>query len=366
MATPRFRDLSPEEAASVVDAFLGNESAVEFTEKVAGQNFTATVNPDRSIDLGVKSSGAKISSGVFPSLEAALKNHHPSVDRSVTYKFEVVKKEARPDFIEYPLTADVTAIEFSGAMTRAVAESLNSGQDEVKFLVKRDIVKDVKSLVSDPMDADKLRSFRDEVLRGSRPSKAVTHDVENILMGLVDSGKSPSSLGGGRIEGLFGMSGGRSFKFPSRAYADLQLMQAKFYAVVKSNRVRNVVGRFESAVDDPMSDRAVSDVIEYIDKFSATPPLPGFRVFFKREELQRLKAMLDKYMSGDASTGKRLASEFFRRVANKSEWVSSNEIDSGKIEKNESKQPVSNKYRHSLQLLREAVRQHIGNMRKSF
>jgi hypothetical protein len=323
MPTPRFRDLSPEAAASVVDAFLGGETTAEFTEKMAGQHLTAIVKPDGSVDYAIKTGSPTGGGGYFPDLEEALERHHPPVKKTVRYQFEVLKKSKRPDYIDYPLSAAVTAVEYGGVMSKAVADALNAAQTSVVFYTKDSIRKAVGGIVSDPETKKILKSFRRKAASGSA-TKAETLEVEELLMDLVDSGKIPPTLGGSRMEGLFGtVTGGRGFKIPSRSYADLQLRQAKFYAIVRADRERETIARFKTAAADPSSDKAVSDVLEYIDYMSSGGPGPGFKVFFTHAEIDSLKTLADSYRGGNAAAGKKLAADFFKRVANRTAWVSS-------------------------------------------
>lgn len=357
MATPRFRDLTPLEAAAVVDAFLGNADGVEFTEKFAGQHLTAEVSPDGTVQYAVKSYGKLGRGGYFPPIENALENHHPAVSSPVTYSFEVLRKGKRPDFIDYPLKSDFTAVEYTGKMTPDVADSLNGGQDAVRFMTKSDIRKDVSGVVTDPATRSRLQDFKAAAEAG-RPSPQHTAEIEGILMDLVDSGRVPSSLGGRSMEGLFGTASGRGFKVPSKAYADLQRDQAKFYAVVKSRRVRDAVNRFSTSASDPSSDRLVTDLLTHVDKMSSTRVPPGFRTFFTREEYGALKKMADEYRAGSAPAGRNLATTFFRRVQDKEKWATSDVQETRRI--NDSNRQLSHKSRF-VRLIREYVRRHLGD-----
>lgn len=331
MTTPRFRDLPPAAAVTVLDAFLGGDSPVEFTEKLAGQNFTVQVSPGGRIRYAIKSHGGRFGGGgYFPDLEDALEAYHPPVSSPVTYNFEVLKKHRRPDYIDYPLTAPVTAVEFSGAMSPATADDLNSSQRSVKFLTKDDIRKKVDGLIDDPAHLEVLGSLRDRLKLGGVVRKADMQAAETILMDLVDSGKVPSTLGSKRMEGLFGHSPGTGgFKVPSKKYTDLQVKQAGFYAIVRGHHQREAAARFPAVVADPSSDKMVSNVLDYVDYIASGGPGPGFKVFLTTGEARQLKAFADAYRSGDASAGLKLGRQFFDRVASKESWVSSSEVSEG-------------------------------------
>ena len=321
MPTPRFRDLSPEAQASVVGAFLGGDSAAEFTEKLAGQHFTAIVRPDGEVEYSIKT-GSRGQGGYFPGVESALENFHPKVKKTVAYQFEILKKSKRPDYIDYPLKSDVTAVEYSGAMTPEIASVLNRSQTDVLFKTKESIKMNVSGVIEDPAVKKKLSGFMRKASSG-KASKDDALAAEALPMDRGDGGKFPSSLGGPRLEGLFGTVSGRGFKIPSKTYSDLQTRQAKFYAVVRSGKAAAAVARFSAAVEDPEADRLVSDVLDYVDHMSSTKVAQGYKVFFAPEEMGDLKSLADEYRKGSLQAGKKLARSFFQRVADRSSWVSS-------------------------------------------
>lgn len=319
MSTPRFRDLSPVEAASVVDSFLGERPDVDFTEKLAGQHLTATFDPATGWRYTIKS-GESSSGGYFPDVEEALEEHHPRT-RPVKYTFEVLKKRRRPDYIAYDLKNDVAA-EYSGTMTPEAARRLNSAQDSVTFLTRDDIRKPVAGLLVDPKTRNVLKKFSAAAKVG-RASRAEKIAIESILMDLVDSEKMSSAAGGPRVEGLFGLVGRQGFKIPSKKYADVQLLQAKFYALARRLGAHGVAARFDAAGGDPNADQVVKDVIDYVDYMASDGPGPGFKVFFGPAEATKLKALADSYLSGVLAAGRKLANIFMNRVSDRSSWVAS-------------------------------------------
>lgn len=326
MPTPRFENLTPEESIAVLDAFLGRDSSAQFTEKLAGQHITARVSPPRKVAYAIKSHGGRFGgSGYFPDVESALEQYHPTVSAPVVYNFEVIRTSRRPDYIDYPVKK-LTAIEYTGILTKETADLLNSSQKRVSFLTKDDIKRDVRSLVTDPAQRSKLEDVRQRLSAGEPVSTAQKREIAAILEDLVDAGKVPSSLGGPRIEGLFGQVGPSGFKIPSKSYADIQRRQAKFYAASKKRDSYKYPSRFANAVSDPASDGLVSDVLEYIDYMASGGPGPGFRVFFSALEAKDLKRLSDAYRSGDASAGSQLAREFFDRISDRDSWAASGNV----------------------------------------
>jgi hypothetical protein len=354
MPTPRFRDLSPAAAASVVSAFLGGESSAEFTEKLAGQHLTATSKTGGRWHFSIKT-GESGSGGFFPEVEYALNKFHPKSNVPLTYQFEIVNRRDRPDYIDYDLKSDA-AVEYTGVMTPDVAATLNAKQKSVKFLTKSDISKPVGSLAGDPETKTALKKFVSDAKKATKMPKARMLEIESLLMDLIDKGKIPSSLGGPRIEGLFGTSEGTGFKIPSKAYSELQLQQARFYAIVRSYKVRETLKRFKDAVKNPEGDRVVSDVLDYIDKLAAGGPGPGFRVFFSPEEARRLQPLSTKYREGNAQSGVRLAQTLFDRITDRVSWASSGVQEAAEISSRNKTHIPSSDNRENAETLREWIR----------
>ena len=317
MPTRRFSDLSPAEQLDVLDAFLGTSEKVDFTEKLAGQHLTLIVHPDGSVEHVGKFGGK---SGLFPAVNKAIKNYHPSVANDVRYEFEVLKKDFRSDFINYPIEKDAIVVELTGQMPKSIVDVLNSSQDQIGFMSRDAIKKKVGGLAIDSDVVEDLTLYRDMISAGTHPPKPEAKRIELILMELINSGKLPSSLGSAAIEGLFGNVASGGFKIPSKSYADLQRDQSKFFAVMRKTPMATLKARFASAVSNPSSDRLVSDVLEYIEKMSTKETPRGFRVYFSKQELTNLKALSEEYRSGSVAAGVELAETFFKRVQNKSSW----------------------------------------------
>lgn len=320
MPTPRFRNLNPAAAIQVVNAFLGGESSVRFTEKLAGQHFAATINPDGSVSFTKKSGEAKGS--IFPTVEKALQNNHPTVSRPTEYSFEIVRKSNRPDFIDYDLSHEITAVEYSGNMTKSVADSLNAAQEDAFFMTRQDIVRPVEGVSLSPDERALLQAFIDTAKSG-KPTKQQYLEAEDLLSQIVDRGDTPSSLGGKRIEGLFGTAEGVGFKIPSKVYSEIQALQAKFYAYTKTGGVKKLYDRFYQAAGRPQTDTIVQDLVDYINILKRNPPPTGFRVFFAQDELKYLRHLTNRLLLGDQDAAKKLARLFFARVGDKASWAAS-------------------------------------------
>lgn len=348
MPTRRFSALRPNEMRDVIDAFLGSPSRSQFTEKLAGQHMALTVLPDGEVEYVGKGGKTSVGGGIFPQVTRALRNNHPSVQKPVPYRFEVLKKTGRSDFIDYPIEKDFTAVELTGQLDQATADQLNGGQGDVLFLPKDAIKKSAASYVKDPQTKEVLQAFRSDLSGDGRPSKESAEQIEQVLMSVVDSGGVPSSLGSEQIEGLFGQGESGSFKIPSKKYDELQKDQSRFVAIVRRVPMKDIESRFQNAVDDPTADRFVSDVLDYVDKMASVKLPKGFRTFFSPAEMSGLSGLAAAYRSGDVDAGTQLVKQFFKRVNTKSDWVSTGVQESVFING-----------------LRELVREHLKSLRKS-
>lgn len=325
MPTRRFSDLSQQEQIDVIDEFLGSSKGVEFTEKLAGQHMSVVVHPDGVVEYLGK--GGSRSGGEFSPILTVLRRFHPPVLSSVAYEFEVLKKDVRPDFIHYPLKKDFTVVDLSGEMEDDVAREMSSQQPRVEFVPKSAIRKSVAPTLKDPGARKTLTDYRDALEAGRRRTKSDAQHIESLLMDLIDRGVVPSTLGSSAIEGLFGTTSGGGFKIPTASYAEIQRDQSKFFAVARSVPMDTIKRRFAAAVDNPMADRMVSDVIKYIEKMSTKEPSRGFRTYFSKQEILDLKNLADVYASGDAGAGEELAELFFDRVKDRGSWVATESVD---------------------------------------
>lgn len=314
MPTPRFKNLVAKDAIQVLDAFLGKQSLASFTEKIAGQNLIVIVDPTGEVLTTSKAAG-RTAKGMMPPVSDALEKYFSinPPEKSVRFSFEVLRKKGRPDYIDYQLPKDWVAIEFSGILTPDVAAELNSMQDDVAFFTTRDIRKPVSGLLT-PEQSKILSNVRDLLSNGATPSKEDIASAEAILMDLLDSGKIPSTVGGVRIEGLFGNIGDTGFKIPSKKYDEIQRLQAGLYGAVKTMNKTAFVKRFE---DDLPGDKLVKQVRDYLSTVSTSRFDPGFRLFFSPTEATNLRSF----------SPKELGTSFYDRVKSKN-WVTTTQLES--------------------------------------
>jgi len=320
MPTRRFSDLKPIGMTAVLDAFLGAPSRSQFTEKLAGQHMALTVLPGGDVEYVGKGGKTTVGGGLFPAVTRALKNNHPPVGAPVSYRFEVLKKTGRSDFIDYPVVRDFTVVDLSGQLDQTTADQLSGEQGSVLFLPKEALRKTASSYVKDPKDKGELQAFREELAAGGRPSRDRVEQIEQLLMAVVDSGGVPTALGSERIEGLFGQVDGATFKIPAKQYDQLQKDQSKFVGIARRVPMKDIEQRFQNAAEDPARDRFVSDVIEYVEKMSSAKLPRGFKTFFSPAEMPGLASLAAAYRGGDLKAGTELARTFFRRVNSKADW----------------------------------------------
>jgi len=327
MPTRRFSDLTPVEQVEVLDSFLGTSGKVSFTEKLAGQHLRVVVNPDQTITYIGKGGTITKGGGLFPQVNSVLKKFHPKVNEPITYRFEVLKKYDRSDFIDYPLKKDFTAVELSGIMTQDIADTLNTSQISVEFLTRQMIEKNLSGVSISEDVKKELENYRQILLKKNKTTKSLAKNIELILMNLIDDGSIPSTLGGHQIEGLFGITSSGEFKIPTTSYSNIQKDQAKFFAVMRNLPMSTIEDRFVVAVNDPNADRMVSDVLEYIDKMSRIEITKGFRTYFSSDEIKKLKKISDDYRNQEIDSSERqiiginLANQFFNRVKKKESWI---------------------------------------------
>ena len=314
MSTLRFKDLKPKEAIQVIDSFIGNESIANFTEKLAGQNFIVTIKPDGNVSTTSKKLKG-VEANIFPHLREIIKLFHPKVTSEIEYTFEVLKKQGRPDYIDYVLQRDFTLIEFSGNLTQSVTDILNSSQEKAIFYTKQSIKKSISSTAS-PEHKDYLEKIKDRLLSGERLNKSEMEKVDIVLSTILDQGGYISSFGG-RIEGLFGDVGGTKFKVPSKRYSEIQKLHSGIYGSILKTPKRNFVARFVAADTQNGVDRLVDDTRKYLEKISTESIEPGFRIFFKPSEARRLLTL----------SNKELAEQVYDRVSSRN-WVKTSDITS--------------------------------------
>jgi hypothetical protein len=231
------------------------------------------------------------------------------------FAFEFIDSVQRPDYINYLIGDVPAAIEYTGELTKAEADSLNSSQDNLKFVSLDDISHDSFNLTAE--DIEELQSIRVELEGGKLNRDSLKSLGKNLSRIIVNS--IPQSLLGGPIEGLIVHSSERMFKIPNPQYADVQRIQSPLYAMFSGRggvSKKDIKSRLINA--DP-SDRLLKDMASYLEVVSDLPS--GFRTFFTAQESEDLLDLLDSTVAGNQSDGQNLYVQFNRRINKQSDWV---------------------------------------------
>jgi len=163
-STARIQDLTQPDILSVLDDILGREPLLTFTEKLAGQ-FLEVVVENGQVLANFKDAVEK---NLLPSdkfdiagVAKTIRNSPLALSVNAKFKFEVIKTENRPDYIDYAIGDTPIAIEFTGSMTKQMSDELNHLQNNIKFLSQTDITKRPRQL--SPELRQKIQDVRDSV-----------------------------------------------------------------------------------------------------------------------------------------------------------------------------------------------------------
>ncbi len=322
--TPRIQDLSREEIIEVLKDILGREPLNTYTEKLAGQFLEVKIEGDKVLtifkDAKEKgfSHGYKHDAGGTATALRSIRLPEEMSDQ--IYQFEVIKQENRPDYIDYIVGDKSLAIEFTGRMSKSLAQKLNELQTSVKFISQSDIIRRPMNL------SDETRTHVQRALDSAQTTTKISRTEKDSIESLISKALVEifgESLLGGSPEGIFASSSSTSFKIPEHNYANIQRLQAPLYAVFseKSKYTPQELGaRFESFVTNPQ-DRMAKQIKDYL--LAASKGFaPGFRTFFTPEEASKLLIDFEELISGDVSKSKQILSQLKRRIGNKHLWVS--------------------------------------------
>jgi hypothetical protein len=353
--TPRVSDLSLEDIVTVLKDMLREEPLLSYTEKLAGQFLEVRI--DRSRDdpqnmwVGAvfkqqKEEGysynTRHDAGAVAATLRSIKI--PTNMVGMTYKFEVIKEENRPDYIDYVLEgARTLAVEFSGTLTKEQADYLNSQQRNVKYMSREEITKKPRPI--SPELRQKIENAIALLTSGQKIRKAQKEEIENLLStGLAEI--FGESVLGGRFEGIFvsGQSMAAAepgeepemlgFKMPEASYANIQRVSVPLYAAfAKGDGQYGAYSTLQRLKENPLNDRLIANIKTYLQAASAGFP-PGFKTFFSSQEASDLLDMLETLISQSKSAAldpgqtidERLFMKFYRtltsRIVNKRSWVS--------------------------------------------
>ena len=325
--TPRVSDLSQEDIILVIEDILGREPLGSYTEKLAGQNLTVYIRGGAVTGQfkGKTESSWSDLSGVAAEIR---QSSLPDSVGDITFSFEILKPENRPDYLDYAIGGKTVVVEFTGALTKEMARVLNTSQRRLKFLTKEDITKRPRPLSA--ATAETMRDHLNALTTQKKVTKEKKEQIESdISAALVEI--FGESIFGGAPEGIFVTGTSKSFKIPEKTYADVQRLSAPIYAVFseKGKIPMNVIyDRFAAissgAQPNPESDGIWRDLKRYLTA-AAAGFSPGYMTFFSPSEARALLGTMDKIAAGSDTAGtatRSLLSQVRGRVSDKRSWVS--------------------------------------------
>jgi hypothetical protein len=352
--TPRVSDLDIKDIVAVLEDMLREEPFLSYTEKLAGQFLEVRIDRNRDDPRRVWV-GA-----VFKQQKEEGYSHNLRHDAGAcaatlrtitippemigkTYRFEVIKEENRPDYIDYALGGTRTlAVEFTGALSKEQATYLNSQQSNVKYMSREEITKAPRPI--SPELRQKIEGAIALLKSGQKIRKAQKEEIENLLsVGLAEI--FGESVLGGRFEGIF-VSGQSlkepepgaepemlGFKMPEAGYANIQRVSVPLYAAfAKGDGQYGASSTLQRLKENPLNDRLIANIKTYLQAASAGFP-SGFKTFFSPQEAADLLDMLEMLISQSKSAAldpsqpidERLFMQFYRtlteRIVNKRQWV---------------------------------------------
>ena len=327
-ATARIPDLTKDDILSVLSDILGSEPLVTYTEKLAGQFLEVLIENGEVLgrfkdasDKGLPASPNFDIAGVAKAIKAS-----PLAESmNIKFQFEVLKPDARPDYLDYAIGDQVMAVEFTGRMTPQMARALNDSQQAVRFLSQADITKRPRPL------SPELRARVEEAYNSVAGSAKITKDEKQRVEELISESLVEifgESIFGGPPEGIFVTGASKPFKIPERNYANIQRIHVPIYAVFasKSSYTPDVIkSRIAAIAGNPelaSSDRIISDVRRYLQAASTGFSQRGFRTFFTPQEATDLLDMLDSIEAGNVQLADKFYSTIRRRINDKRSWVS--------------------------------------------
>ena len=272
-------DLPQSELLDLANHLLDGGGLFDFSEKFAGSHAEILHRSD-SGEFSAKSKSGRAAGGGWALPRGKAKQITDQMsslnvpDSSRRFGFEFIAAVSRPDYINYLIGDRPATIEYTGELTKAEADSLNSAQDVLKFVSLEDISHDTFDLSAE--DLEKLETIRSELVAGSLSRaelKSLGADISRIVAGSISQ-----SLLGGPIEGLVVTSSDRTFKIPNPEYADVQRLQSPLYAMFSGRggvSKREIKNRLINA---DASDRLLQDMKKYLEAISDLPA--GFRTFF--------------------------------------------------------------------------------------
>ena len=304
-ATARIANLGNEDIIALIDLILGEESVLDASEKLAGQNLSVI------IDRGQVYTKYKTQPDFIGAREP-FKSIFAAHDGDGEYTFEMISPEDRPDYVNY-LTDSTIFVDFTGRLTDEVAKKLSN--DQYTFMTKKQIRRNQFDVTSEQrQELAGLRSRAEQRLR-KRDKQEIADRIKAIIL----SPNVQSVLGGG-MEGLYVTGGDKNFKIPSPTYQELQKLQVGIYAVLSGrSRIPKKDVR-QRVIDGKDSDKIVQDLRKFLS-FAQNDIPAGYRMFVNPEEAITLLSKMD------TPEGRKQVYVFLnKRIKKKGEWYTPEQL----------------------------------------
>ena len=305
-ATPRIENLGNADIVALIDLILGEESVLDASEKLAGQNLSVKVENGQVYTKYKNQPEYREAYEPFKSIFAA---HEGDGE----YVFEMISPDNRPDYVNY-LTDSTIFVDFSGRLTDEIAKSLSNNQ--FTFMTKGQIRRNQFDLTDE--QRQELVGLRSRA--GDRLRKRDKQEIAERIKAIILSPNVQSVLGGG-VEGLYVTGGEKDFKIPSPTYQNLQKLQAGVYAVMSGRAgIRKSIVK-QRVIDGEDGDKIVQDLRRFLS-FAQTDIPAGYRMFVTPDEAMDLLSKMD------TPEGRKQVYVFLnKRIKKKSDWYSSEQLE---------------------------------------
>ena len=304
--TPRIENLGNADIVALINLILGEESVLDASEKLAGQNLSVKIEDGQTYTKYKNQPEYREAYEPFKTIFAA----H---DGDGEYVFEMISSDNRPDYVNY-LTDSTIFVDFSGRLTDEMAKSLSN--DQFTFMTKGQIRHNQFDLTDEQrQELVGLRSRAGEKLR-KRDKQEIAERIKAIIL----SPNVQSVLGGG-VEGLYITGGEKDFKIPNPTYQNLQKLQAGVYAVMSGRAgIRKSIVK-QRVIDGKDGDKIVQDLRRFLS-FAQNDIPSGYRMFVTPDEAMDLLSKMD------TPEGRKQVYVFLnKRIKKKSDWYSPEQLE---------------------------------------
>ena len=305
-ATPRIANLGNDDIIALIDLILGQESVLDVSEKLAGQNLSVKVENGQVYTKYKNQPEYREAYEPFKSIFAA----H---DGDGEYVFEMISPDNRPDYVNY-LTDNTIFVDFSGRLTDEMAKKLSNESNT--FMTKKQIRRNQFDVT--PAQRQELAGLRSRAEQRLR--KRDKQEIADRIKAIILSPNVQSVLGGG-MEGLYVTGGDKEFKIPSPTYQNLQKLQVGIYAVLSGRSPIPKKDVRRRVIDGAEGDKIVQDLRRFLS-FAQNDIPAGYRMFVSPEEAMNLLSKMD------TPEGRKQVYVFLnKRIKKKNDWYTPQQLE---------------------------------------